>query len=82
MVFLRRLWKIPKLTRSLHEAHNQHPSAEILRQFYFGPKTTIVGPKTGSGPRRWASSAEMSRSGTLPRRRWHHSTTRTRAPDV
>jgi hypothetical protein len=25
------------------EAHNQHPSAKILRQLYFGPKT---GPKT------------------------------------
>src|SRR5215471_3640681 len=23
-------------------AHNEHPSAKILRQLYFGPKTTIV----------------------------------------
>src|SRR5262249_40145390 len=55
MTFLRRLWRIPKLTRSLHEAYNQHKSAEILRQFYFRPKTSFL------------RSQDRQRPSTLPR---------------
>jgi hypothetical protein len=48
--------------RSSQEAYMKLTTAEILRQFYFGPRLPLFGPKTVSGPRRWASSAEMSRS--------------------
>src|SRR5262249_46892084 len=52
-IFLRRLWKILLLTTSMRPPKCYVNFLSVLRLRLFGPKTA-------SGPRRWASSAEMS----------------------